>query len=223
MSPRFRLGSLMRRDPSARRPLRPGAGLRAVAFSLALLAPIMLGACGAQFDPSGPCTADGSAAGAYPDLEAKVPKLYKGAAPAELDSGRACTATGLGTLTAHGVSELRFAGATWTTGTDSGLSLAIFTTADGTTLDPAWLEEKYEAGARGGKNVISVDTSTYAVSPSISGSRLDVLNGESYQSVVIWQGAGHVEVAVVADFIREIQTKAAHDAVVRAAVDAFGR
>ena len=68
----------------------------------------------------------------------------------------------------------------------------------------------------------SVDTRTYAVTPSLTGSRLDVLNGESYQSVVVWQGEGRVEVAVVADFIREIQTKDAHDAVVRAAVDAFG-
>jgi len=202
-------------------PARPRR--RAVASVLVLLAPLLLAACGAAFDPTGPCTADGSAPGAYPDLEASVPKVYKGTGPGAVDSGRACTAAGLGTLATHGVKEVRFAGATWSTGTDSGLSLAIFTTVDGTTLDPAWLAEFYEAGARTGKNVTSVDTSTYAVTPSISGSRLDVLNGESYQSVVVWQGAGRIEVAVVADFIREIQTKDAHDAVVRAAVDAFGR
>lgn len=193
-----------------------------MAATLALFAPLLLAACGSSFDPTGPCTADGSAAGAYPDLEATVPKAYKGTAPGEVDSGRACTAKGLGTLAGHGIKEIRFAGATWSTGTDSGLSLAMFTTVDGTVLDPAWLAEFYETGARNGKNVTSVDTSTYPVTPAISGRRLDVLNGESYQSVVVWQGPGRIEVAVIADFIREIQTKEAHDAVVRAAVDAFG-
>lgn len=151
-----------------------------------------------------------------------VPKLYKGAPPSQVDSGRACTPTGLATLAGHGVKELRFAGATWSTGTDSGLTLATFTATDGAALDPVWMAEFYEAGARSGKNVTSVETSSYPVTPTMSGSRLDVLNGESYQSVVVWQGSGRVNVAVVADFIREIQTKEAHDAVVRAAVDAYG-
>ena len=194
---------------------------RALAAAAALMLSLVLAGCGSSFDPTGPCTADGSAPGAYPELEATVPKLFAGSGPSGVDSGRACTSTGLGTLATHGVKELRFAGATWTTGTDSGLSLALFTTADGTTLDPAWLAEFYEAGARQGKNVQSVDSVAYPVSPSVTGSRLDVLNGESYQSVVVWERDGRVAVAVIADFIREIQTKEAHDKVVRAAVDAF--
>ena len=40
-----------------------------------------------------PCTTDGRAAGAYPDLEALVPRSsYRGAPPETLDSGRNCTA-----------------------------------------------------------------------------------------------------------------------------------
>lgn len=215
-------GSAADRSPGIDRRLIRRARWISVLALAGLLSSLVLAGCGAKFDPTGPCTLDGSAPGSYPDLEASVPKTFKESGPSELDSGRACTAGGLGTLAAHGIKELRFAGATWSTGTDSGLSLAIFTTIDGTNLDPAWMAEFYEAGARNGKNVTSVDTSAYPVSPSVNGSRLDVLNGESYQSVVVWQREGRVAVAVVADFIREIQTKEAHDAIVRMAVDAYG-
>ena len=117
--------------------------------------------------------------------------------------------------------ELRLAGGVWSTGTDSGLSFAVFVDQDGPTLDPAWMSEFYRASAAQGKNVQSIDTVAYPISGSTNGQRLDVLNGESFQSVVVWQGDGWVAVALVADFVREIQTKEAHDAVVRAAVDAF--
>src|SRR5438552_6237593 len=91
-TPRFRLRS------RSRRPLIVG---------LALLIALAVAGCGSSFDPTLPCTADGSAAGAYPDLEAAIPATYKGAKPSELDSGRACTPGGLGTLVGHGVNELR--------------------------------------------------------------------------------------------------------------------
>ncbi len=177
--------------------------------------------CGSSFDPTGPCTADGSAPGAYPTLEAAVPTTYKGAQPTQLDSGRACTAAGLATLAGHGVKELRYAGGIWSTGTDSGISLAVFLDQDGPTLDPAWMTEFYAASAAQGKNVQSIDTAAYPVSGSTNAQRIDVLNGESFQSVVVWQRDGWVAVVLVADFVREIQTREAHDAVVRAAVDAF--
>lgn len=190
---------------------------------LAIVLGLVLAACGSTFDPTGPCTADGSAPGAYPELEAAVPTLFRNDKPSDLDSGRACTPTGLATLGTHGVKELRFAGGTWSTGTDSGISLAIFTTADGPPLDPAWLTEFFASGATTGKNVTSVDTSDYEVAPGISGQRIDVLNGESYQSIVVWEQDGHVAAALIGDFIREIQTKAAHDVVVRDAVDTLAR
>jgi hypothetical protein len=177
--------------------------------------------CSAPFDPTGPCHADGSAKGAYPDLEAQVPTAFRGAAPSEVDSGRACTAEGLGTLASHGITELRFGGATWSTGTDSGLSLATFRSEGSTRLTRDWLVEFYETGARAGKDVQSVDTTDYAVDPTTTARRLDVLNGESFQSVVVWERAGRIETAIVADFIREIQTREAHDQVVRDAVDAW--
>jgi hypothetical protein len=196
---------------------------RRVLVGLLLVAILVIAAaCQAPFDPTGPCTADGRASGAYPELEAAVPTAYQGAKPSQLDSGRICTTAGLGTLAGHDVKELRFAGGIWSTGTDSGLSLAVLTDPDGPPLDPAWVVEFYDASARVGKNVQSIETSAYPVTSSIAGSRIDVLNGESYQSIIVWERNGQVAVALVANFIREIQTKEAHDKVVRAAVDAFG-
>jgi hypothetical protein len=69
--------------------------------------------------------------------------------------------------------------------------------------------------------VTSVEASDYAVGTGVTARRIDVLNGESYQTVVVWEEKDQVVVALVADFIREIQTKEAHEAVVRAAVDTF--
>src|SRR6185437_15456567 len=88
---------------------------------LLLSATVLLSACSggvaaASFEPGSACTSDGRFAGAYPDLEALVPGAYRGDAPQTLDSGRICTAAGLGSLAADGVKEVRFAGETWTFG-----------------------------------------------------------------------------------------------------------
>ena len=183
---------------------------------------LLLAACGGQaFNPSGPCSADGSAPGAYPDLEAAVPTTFRGTPPKQLDSGRTCTDAGLSTLAGHGVKELRFAGGTWETGTDSGVSLAVFTNVNGPALTADWLTEFYETGARQGKNVDSVDTSGYR-SGDVTGRRIDVLNGESFQTVVLWPRDGAVAVALVGNFTRDIGTREAHDRVVDEAVAAFG-
>jgi hypothetical protein len=192
-----------------------------IAAAVVLVAILVTACGGATFDPTGPCTADGTAPGAYPDLEAVVPKLFAGAPPRQVDSGRTCTNSALGTLTEHRIKELRFAGATWGTGTDSGLTLATFVVADGPPLDPAWLAEFYEAGARAGKNVQKVDASDVIVDGTIAGRRIDVLNGESFQTVVVWPRDGRVAVVIVADFIREIQTRGAHDKIVAEALDAW--
>ena len=104
----------------------------------------------------------------------------------------------------------------------TGVSLAIFTDPTGPDLETAWLAEYYETGARTGRKVESVETTQFRVSDGIVGQRVDALNGESFQTVVVWERNGQMAVVVVADFIREIQTREAHDAVVRQAVDAFG-
>ena len=44
--------------------------------------------------------------------------------------------------------------------------------------------------------------------------RVDALNGESFQTVFIWPDGERVRIVLVGSAIREIQTKAAHDAVV---------
>ena len=98
----------------------------------------------------------------------------------------------------------------------------MFIGPSGPALTRDWITEFYETGAMAGKKVTSVETTDYPVSASVTGRRIDVLNDESYQSVIVWERDGQVAVALVADFIREIQTKDAHDVVVRAAVDAFG-
>jgi hypothetical protein len=197
--------------------------VRSLVLMLTTAALVLLAsACsGSAFDPTGPCTADGSMPGAYPDLEAVIPATFRGGPPKALDSGRTCTPTGLATLAGHGVEEVRFAGGTWTTGTDSGVSLAVFSTSKGPLLDPAWLVEFYATGAAAGKNVASVDTTDYPIGGGIAGRRIDVLNGESFQTIVVWSRDNRVVVALAGDFVREIQTREAHDKVVREAVDAW--
>ena len=184
------------------------------------LAATLVACGGPTFDPAGPCTVDGKQAGAYPDMEALVPKTYNGTAPSQLDSGRTCTTDGLGSLASHGVKELRFAGATWETGSQSGLTLATFSSVGGPALDPAWLSEFYETTARGGKNIQSIDTNTLVLPSGGAADRLDVLNDESYQTVVVWKDGDRVVAVLVGDFIREIQSKDAHETVVQSAIAA---
>jgi hypothetical protein len=209
MSPRSRRGTATPRTPRT-----------IIATILATI--VLVAACGAEFDPNGPCTADGKVSGAYPDMEAAVPKTYNGTPPNEVDSGRTCSTSGLGALAGHGVKELRFAGATWQTGTQSGLTLATFASVDGPTLDPAWLSEFYETTAQGAKNIQSIDTSDLTVA-NVPAHRLDVLNDESYQTVIVWPKEDRVMAVLVGDFIREVSTKDAHEKIVQAALDAaFG-
>ena len=169
------------------------------------------GCAGSGFDPSGPCNSDGRTAGAYPELEAIVKTTFRGRAPDRLDSGRNCTPQALATLAGHGVTAMRFAGATWDLGSSSGVTLAVL---EAPALDVAWVAEFYEAGARAAKSMLSVDVRTVAIPDGRPGSRIDALNGESYQSVIVWSDGQRVRVALIASFIREVQTKEAHNAVV---------
>jgi hypothetical protein len=205
---------------------RPGSGAprtrRLAAFVAVLLAAAtLLAACSSDFDPSAPCTSDGRKPGAYPELESRIPTAFRGGPPTNLDSGRICSNDGLATLKGHGVDELHYAGGVWNTGSQSGVSLATFANAGDAPLQPDWVAEYYQSTANVGKNVDSVEVGDYPVAPGIVGHKVDVLNNESYQSIVVWDREGRIEIALIADFIRDIQTKAAHEAVVREAVNAW--
>jgi hypothetical protein len=178
---------------------------------------LLVAACGgSSFDPSGPCTADGRAPGAYPDLEALVPKTLDGKPADTVDSGRNCSAAALSTLADHGISQLRFAGAAWGGGANGGTSIAVLDASD---LRADWVHEFYVAGANTARDAESVTESQ----PTVGGHpayRVDVLNGESYQTVIDWEDGGHVRVVLVASFIREVSTKAQHEETVQQALKA---
>jgi hypothetical protein len=166
-------------------------------------------AASAYFDPNGPCTSDGKAAGAYPSLEARIPGAIAGTARASLDSGRNCTAQNLGTLAGHGVSELRFAGGVWQDGAQEAITLAVFQ-APG--LQAEWIAEWYEASARAARRTGSIQPSK----PIVDGRqafRMDLVNGESVQAVIAWPSAdGDVVQVVLAADEPESRVQAALDA-----------
>jgi hypothetical protein len=172
-------------------------------LAIAALA-LVLAACGGagapvlSFDPTGACTSDGQLPGAYPELEALLPTEVDGTAPTSVDSGRTCTPEALGSLADAGVTELRFAGATWTTGGSAGWTLAAFT-AD--SLTPAVMRDFYETGARTARRAEKVAVSDATVA-GLPAKRLDVLMSDGTgQTVVAWQAAddGPVWVLLAAD------------------------
>jgi hypothetical protein len=176
---------------------------------LVLLAIVAAGCAGgpsATFDPSGPCAVDGRVAGAYPDLEAKVPRTLGGRPPQTVDSGRNCSVANLGTLVGHGIREVRFAGGLWPVGDRGGITLAVFT-APG--LSAEWLGEWYEASARAGRSTGSIKPSKTEVGGRPA-NRLDLVNADSNQTVVTWPAAtpDSVNVVVAAD-VPEDQIQAA--------------
>lgn len=191
----------------------------AVALALALGLVACGGGPAASFDPAGPCGTDGRVAGAYPDLEAKVPRTFEGTAPGSLDSGRHCSEAALGSLIAHNVGSVQFAGATWDLGGGTGISSAIFR-LPGADLPAAWISEFYDIGARTAKRTENIQTSA----PDLPGAgrvfRLDTLNELSLQTVVVWQDGPLVRVVLVATAVAPDASRAAHDALVERAVAA---
>lgn len=174
---------------------RPRALVAAISLSILVAMALAVGACASpavSFDPSGPCTADGSAEGAYPELEALIPSAYHDAAPERLDSGRNCTVENLGSLAAAGIKEVRFAGGTWTFG-DPAVVIATFT-APGLTAD--LLADFYANSARdnGRTTVLAESSPTVGGRP---GRRLDTQTGDRMQTVVVWPSADADRVDVV--------------------------
>ena len=180
-----------------------------------LLVALFVAACAAppaaSFDPSGPCAVDGSAPGAYPELEAMVPAIYESAPPETLDSGRHCTAESLGTLREAGIDEVRFAGGTWGFGGIRAAALAVFS-APGLTADE--MAGFYVASAR----VANRTQVTGESEPTLAGRsvhRLDTETGPRQQTVIVWPAAE-------ADVVNVVITNDLPDPKIEAAVAAFG-
>jgi hypothetical protein len=180
-----------------------------------LLAAVLAVACSqttaASFDPTTACTQDGRQPGAYPDLEARIPTTYRGAAPEKLDSGRNCTPANLGSLATFGVKEVRFAGGTWTFGAERAMVLAVFT-AKG--LTAGQLDDFYTQSAL----AASRTTITGRSGPTLAGRpgrRLDTTTGQRTQTIVMWPSADP-------DIVNVVITNDLPDARIDDAVAAFG-
>jgi hypothetical protein len=194
--------------------LRPRHSALPSVLVLLALAVTLVG-CATQtttsFDPASACTTDGRMAGAYPDLEARVPTSYEGRGPDRLDSGRHCSETNLGSLAAAGFDEVRFAGGTWDFGGQRAAALVVFQ-ADGLTAER--IAEFYGASADAADRtqVTGVSTPTLA---GRTGHRLDTSTGSRTQTVVTWPSADP-------DFVNVVITNDLPDPKIEAAVEAFG-
>jgi hypothetical protein len=169
------------------------------------------GAATPSFDPTGPCSGDGSAPGAYPDLEALVPTSYEDRAPNRLDSGRNCSDENLGPLADEGIDEIRFAGGTWEFGSDIAAVLAVFD-AQGLTVDK--MADWWESTARDSSRTEILGVSDVEVAGR-DVRRLDTKTGERLQSVLVWGGKDSGQVNVVLSHNLP-------DPKIEAAVAAFG-
>jgi hypothetical protein len=163
---------------------------------------------------------DGRGPGVYPELEQMLPPDLGEVGATTVDSGRSCSDARLSTLKAHGVTDLRYAGATWTPEGGSTTVIAVFTTpSGGPPLESAWLAEFYEQGARASTKTenIEIGQPTYDQAGEVY--QLNTLNDLSFQSVVVWPGEGFVHVVIVGTQLEPGgETRADHDNSVRIAV-----
>lgn len=184
-------------------------------FVLLLAVAVGLAACSEtaapSFDPTGACTADGSAPGAYPDLEARVPTSYRDSAPETLDSGRNCSSPSLGSLANLGFTEIRFAGGTWGFGAERLAVLAVFS-APG--LDADEIADFYASSARAASRteILAESQATIAGRPA---RRLETKTGERLQTVVVWP-------ASEPDLVNVVVTNDLPEARIADAIAAFG-
>lgn len=179
------------------------AGRVRVASVLLSLAAVLAAGCatGAEpaFDPASPC--DGAArqqmAGAYPELEARVPIALAGQAPVSRDSGRFCARETLGSLLDAGITEMRFGGAIWEFGLHGGIQMAAF---EGEGLTAALLAEEYRQAADRSRRTVAMHATTLEIAGRPAW-RLDVIHRTSRQTIVVWPSADGrvVQVVVAAD------------------------
>ena len=192
----------------------PGRRTSARAAGVLLLVAAIVAACGggpaASFDVATGCPVEGRVAGAYPDLEKRIPTSYEGRAPDTLDSGRHCDPDSLGSLAKAGFDEVRFAGGTWDFGGERAAALVVFQ-APGLTADQ--VADFYGTSAQTANRT----TITGVTTPEIvgrSGHRLDTMTGDRVQTVVVWPSA-------TPDVVNVVITNDLPDGKIQSAVDAF--
>lgn len=200
--------------------------LLALAFGLFVLS--ACGSVGASVGPLGACGDDARGFGAYPDLERLLPTSLDGRAPDRVDSGRSCSATALSTYVRHGIHEVRYAGATWTDGSQDGTVIALFVAApDQPALDQTWVQEFYETGARASTKTENIEITMPQLGEGGRYWRLETLNDLSLQTVAVWGGdPGVVHVVIVATQVQPGASRAGHDdrvdRAIRAVLDTTG-
>lgn len=197
--------------------------LRAAATLLAVLA---LGLVGCRAEEPGnagssACPSDVRARGTYPDLEALLPLGMIERSPDSVDSGANCTARSLGSYTAHGLTELRFAGATWDYGGADATVVAILSTPDPNAqpLPAEWVEEFYTVGAINGRHTDEVTTTRPVIGSAGKVFRLETINDLSLQTVVVWAAGPYVRVVIVATNVSPDASRDEHNRRVETAVD----
>jgi hypothetical protein len=185
----------------------------ALALMTATVAAIVV-ACGGgpapSFDVAAGCPVEGRVAGAYPDLEKRIPTSYEGRAPDTLDSGRHCDPDSLGSLAKAGFDEVRFAGGTWDLGGYRAAALVVFQ-APGLTADQ--VADFYGASAQTANRTTITGVSTPEISGR-AGHRLDTTTGDRLQTVVVWPSA-------TPDVVNVVITNDLPDGKIQSAVDAF--
>jgi len=177
--------------------------LRHAATRVLLLAALAFAAmgCGSSAptptpDPGSPCAGadEQRASGFYPDLEALLPADLEGRPPTSLDSGRYCSKKTLGSLLDAGVTELRFAGATWSdAGGETGIALVIYR-APGLSVDA--VADSFASGAGSARGVNQVHAQAIEIG-GVHAVLITAISGDRPQIVAIRTHAGAGTVAVV--------------------------
>jgi hypothetical protein len=168
--------------------------------AVGLLVAACAGSSSAPFDPATPCGgADRQEMkSAYPDLEARIPTQIDGQAADSRDSGRFCAKATLGTAWDVGIHEAQFGGGIWafdsTGGTSlAGLQVSVFR-APGLTTQ--LLADEYTSGADATRQVTVVSATNEQVNGR-PGFRINLLNGDSHQAIVVWPSADGAVIQVV--------------------------
>jgi hypothetical protein len=91
------------------------------------------------------------------------------------------------------VIEVQFGGAIWEAGERGGFQLGVF---EGEGLTPALLAEEYRRAADASRRTEAVRATTLEVDGRPAW-RIDVVNGNSRQAIVVWGSADGVVVQVV--------------------------